>query len=193
MLSIASSGLHAGARQQPLDALGIAEDPHEIVVEREIETARARIALTAGSAAQLVVDAPRLVALGADDVQAAHLEDLRVALRPVVVELGDHRLGRRLEPRALAREVAAEHDVRAAAGHVGRDRDGAGPARLHDDLGLALVVLRVQHLVRDALLLQQARQELRRLDRRRADEHGLAARVAVPDVLDDGVETSPRP
>ena len=47
---------------------------------------------------------------------------------------------------------------------------------------------RVQHLVRDLVLLQQAREELRGLDRRRADEHGLAARVAVLDVLDDRVE-----
>ena len=68
------AGLHAGARQHALDALGIAEDAHEVVFERQIEPARARIALAARTAAQLIVDAPRLVPLGADDVQAAHLE-----------------------------------------------------------------------------------------------------------------------
>ena len=45
--------------------------------------------------------------------------------------------------------VAAEDDVGAAAGHVGGDRHAALPAGLGDDLGLALVVLGVQDLVRD--------------------------------------------
>ena len=60
------------------------EDPQQVVLEREEELGRARIALTAGAPAQLVVDAAALVALGADDVQAAaghHLAALREALR----------------------------------------------------------------------------------------------------------------
>src|SRR5262249_40522442 len=45
----------------------------------------------------------------------------------LVLQLGPgHRLG-----------VAAQDDVGAAAGHVGRDGHGPGPARLGDDLGLA--------------------------------------------------------
>src|SRR6185437_5107296 len=47
------------------------EDAHQIVFEREVEARRAGIALAAGAAAQLVVDAARLVALGRDDVQPA--------------------------------------------------------------------------------------------------------------------------
>ena len=47
-----------------------AEDAHQVVFEREVEAGRARVALTAGAAAQLVVDAPRFVALGGDDVEA---------------------------------------------------------------------------------------------------------------------------
>ena len=43
--------------------------------------------------------------------------------------------------------VAAEHDVGAAAGHVGRDRDRALAAGLRDDLGLARVLLGVEHVV----------------------------------------------
>ena len=43
------------------------EDAHQRVVEREVEARRARVALAAGAAAQLVVDAARLVALGGDD------------------------------------------------------------------------------------------------------------------------------
>ena len=70
--------LHADAGHQRLHARRIAEDAHQIVFERQIEAARSGIALAAGAAAQLIVDAPRLVALGADDVQAAGGEHLLV-------------------------------------------------------------------------------------------------------------------
>ena len=59
---------------------------------------------------------------------------------------------------------------------------------LGDDLGLPLVLLGVQHRVRDAPLLEQARELLRLLDRDRADEHRLAVAVALLDVVGDGVE-----
>ena len=74
--------------------------------------------------------------------------------------------------------VAAELDVDAAAGHVRRDRDGAGLARLGDDLALALGVLglRVEHRVLDAVLLERLGQQLGDLDGDRADEHRLARR-----------------
>ena len=61
---------HAEPLHQARDAVG-AEDAHQVVFERQVEARGAGVALTAGAAAQLVVDAPRLVALGADDVQAA--------------------------------------------------------------------------------------------------------------------------
>ena len=68
---------HAEPLHQAGDAVG-AEDAHQVVFERQVEARRARVALPAGAAAQLVVDAPRLVALGADDVQAAGVDDLVV-------------------------------------------------------------------------------------------------------------------
>ena len=89
-----------------LEAVHDVEDPvageqaHDLVLAREVEARLAGVALAARAAAQLVVDAPRLVALGAEHVEAAELE------HPVV-----------------------ELDVDAAAGHVRRDRDGAGLAR----------------------------------------------------------------
>ena len=49
-------------------------------MQGEVETGLTRVALTAGAAAQLVVDAPRLVALGAEHVEAADLDDLVVLL-----------------------------------------------------------------------------------------------------------------
>src|SRR5690606_41028393 len=47
------------------------EDAHQRVFEREIEARRTRVALATCTAAQLVVDTPRLVSLRADDAQTA--------------------------------------------------------------------------------------------------------------------------
>src|SRR5690606_42008729 len=116
------------------------EGPDELVLERGVYAARAGVAPAARATALLVVDASRLVALGAEHVQAAELADL-VAL------LLDALLGRveDLVPRRLALlgvllgveaarlhllygeelGVAAEHDVGAATGHVRGDRHGS--------------------------------------------------------------------
>ena len=59
--------------------------------ERQVEPGLARVALAAGTTAQLVVDAARLVALGADDVEAADLLDLVVLGRDLLLDLLDHR------------------------------------------------------------------------------------------------------
>jgi hypothetical protein len=58
---------------------------------------------------------------------------------------------------------------------------------LRHDLGLALVVLRVQHHVLGAGLLQQHRELLRLLDRDGADQHRPARLVELPDLLHDRV------
>jgi len=84
--------------------------------------------------------------------------------------------------------VATEHDVGTAAGHVRGDRDLALPARHRHDRRLTLVLLRVQHVVRDAPLLQQGGEDLRLLHRCGAHQHRLSGGVPVRDVLDDGVE-----
>ena len=147
--------LHTELAHDVLDAVG-PEDPHQVVLEGQVEPRRARVALAARTAAQLVVDPPRLVALGADDVEASGGDDL--------VPVGGADLPQLLQPprvllgvfdvlELVGRDglgIAAEDDVGAAAGHVRRDRDGAGPARLGHDLGLLLVKLGVQDDVRDA-------------------------------------------
>ncbi len=88
----------------------------------------------------------------------------------------------------LRLRAAAKHDVGAAAGHVGGDGDGAGPAGLGHDVRLALVLLGIQHLVRNLLALQQLRDPLRGLDRGGAHQHRLTALHAVLDILEDGLE-----
>ena len=57
--------LEPEAPQHRIHPLG-AEDPHQIVFERDKEFRGAGIALAAGAAAQLIVDAPALVPLAAD-------------------------------------------------------------------------------------------------------------------------------
>ena len=63
----------AEAVEDAVDAVA-GEQAHEVVLGGEEEARLAGVALAAGAAAQLVVDAPRLVALGAADEQAAGLE-----------------------------------------------------------------------------------------------------------------------
>ena len=77
--------------------------------------------------------------------------------------------------------VAAEHDIRAAACHVGGDGNGAVLAGLRDDIRLALMMLRVQHGVLNALRLEDLGQLLRLLDRDRTDQDRLALGVAFLD------------
>ncbi len=79
---------HPQALHQAGDAVG-PEDAHQVVFERQIEARRARVALTAGAAAQLVVDAPRLVPLGGDDVQAAEPDDLVVVVVALLLEVAE--------------------------------------------------------------------------------------------------------
>src|SRR5436190_11114865 len=185
---------HLEALHDRADAIS-REDAHERIVEAQVEARRARVALAARATAQLVVDAPALVPLGGDDAQAALRLDGVVQALPLVGELlrarrlflgRDRRVG--VDDLDLVLDVAAEHDVGSATGHVGGDRDHARAPGLRHDLGFLGVLLGVEHRVRQLGLLQQAREQLGVLDRRRADEHRLAARVAIADVLDYRLE-----
>ena len=160
-----------------------AEETHDIVRQRKVEAALAGVALTAGTAAQLVIDTAGLVALGAEDEQAAdgaHLFGLRVRLSLVYL----HALGKQrargedvlivrlgvagsfgdgglviagLAQVGLGHElgVAAEGDIGAAACHVRRYRNCAELTGLSDDLGFLFMVLGVEHRVRDTAALEQ--------------------------------------
>src|SRR5438874_6532719 len=140
------------------DAL-TAKDPHQVVVQRQEEARRSRVTLTAGAAAELIVDAAALVPLGADDMQSA-----------------------------AVRHARAEHDIRAAAGHVGGDRHRAGLAGIGDDQRLALVLLGVEHLVRDSTLLQQPGETLGLFDRHGADQDGTPLAGDLLDLVRDRLE-----
>ena len=68
------------------------EDAHQIVFEREEELGMAGIALAAGAAAQLVVDAPALVPLGAEHEQPAGPERLLLQARDLHLDFGASRV-----------------------------------------------------------------------------------------------------
>ncbi len=129
------------------------EDAHQVVFERQEELGAAGIALTAGTAAQLVVDAAAFMPFGAEHEQAAGRERLLLQARDLFADLRPRAGPCRARPirdvgKLLADAhvgVAAELNVGAAAGHVGRDRDRARHARLRDDIGLLLVIARVQN------------------------------------------------
>ena len=147
-----------------------AEQAHEVVFEREVELRRAGVALAAGAAAELVVDAARLVALGAEDGKAAGLDDLDVLVGADALGLGER-----------ARPAAPRRPPRAgcrAARRMSSHRNSGLPPRmmsvprpamlvamvtapsasgLRDDVRFLLVELRVEHLVLDAALGEQAR------------------------------------
>ena len=174
--------LHAGHLQQPLGAHRVAEDAHQVVFHRQVEAARARVALAARAAAQLVVDAARLVALGADDVQAAGGQHLRRAAPA--------------RPRAAARASASSASAGSAASSASRlppsTMSVPRPAML-----VAMVTvpgrpawatmcasrsccLAFSTWCGNVLLLQQAGEELGGLDRGGADQRRLAALARSP-------------
>ena len=87
--------------------------------------------------------------------------------------------------------VTAQKDVGTTACHVGCDGDGALAASLCHDCGLALVMLRVQHLVltvAHTMLLEDARETLGALDGDGAHQARLARTVTRHDLIGHGVE-----
>src|SRR5579864_7100334 len=153
-------GLHLEAVHQPADPVCRgAEDLHQVVFERDEKAARAWIALPAGAPAELVVDATALVPLGADDVKAAHLGYAR-----------------------------SEHDVCAAAGHVGGDRDPFGLPCLSHNGRLPLVLLGVEHVVLHTSTLEHLGQAFRFFDRYRADQDWAAELVHLDNLVDHRLE-----
>ncbi len=153
---------HPDAGHQSLDAVA-SENPHQVVLEAQVEAGRSGIALAPGPAAELVVDAAGFMTLGAENVESAQTDDAVVfladgfsGLGPGVFELFGLRLGRVDAGAAKGFPgdglgISAEENIDAAAGHVGRDRHRSRPAGLGDDPGLLLVILGVEDDVLDAL------------------------------------------
>ncbi len=144
---------------------------HQVVLEGQVEARRARVALASGAAAKLVVDAPAVVSLGADDVQPAGPDD--AARGP-----------RRRWPSPAANAAVVRLALSTSAGlrpclwRISEARPAGLPpsmmsvprpamfvaivtapvsAGLGDDAGLPLVELRVENVMLDAPPLRASR------------------------------------
>ena len=120
------------------------------------------LVLFVGLALEVPEDAIPVGAL--DAIEAVDVEEIHplVVVDVLFLALRDL-LGDALIETLLARHVlgiAAQQDVRSAAGHVGGDGDAALAAGLRDDLGFLRVILRVQHDVLQALALEHVRHAL---------------------------------
>ena len=102
-----------------------AEEPHQVIFQRQEKEGRTGVPLPPRTAAKLPVDAPRFMALRPDDVQTTGVP-----------------------------HAGSELDVGSAARHVRRDRYHARESRMGDDLRLSLVLLGVEDVVGDVLPLQ---------------------------------------
>ena len=151
------------------------EDPQQVVIKAQEELAGAGVALTSGAAAQLIVDPPRLVPLGAQDAQSAgpflagaNLKNIRQRIRRFK---SDYPTGAFLSKRAdlnafflravldflnLIQHARPQFDIRSAAGHVCGDGDiaahravrrGVLMAGFFHNGRLASVLFGVEHLV----------------------------------------------
>ena len=145
-----------GFFQQRGDNACIGEQAHQVVLKGDEETRVARIALARATTAELAVDAAGFVALGAEHVEATEFA-----------------------------HALAEADVGTAASHIGGDGDGTILTSHGDNIGFLLVVLGVQHLVRDAGQGEHAAERLGSFDRGCADEDRLSALVGVGELLDN--------
>ena len=65
------------------------KNPHQVILERQIESRRPWVTLTSGSAAELIVDTPSLVPLGTDDVETAGIDHFLVLGIGLLFEVGE--------------------------------------------------------------------------------------------------------
>ena len=168
------------------------EDAQKRIVERQVEARGTGIALTTGTAAQLVVDATGLVTLGADDVQTTGSQHLFMHSLPFFAQGGDLGGLVGVAQRLVLLDgidgfldAAAKHDVGTTTGHIGGDGDHARTTSLGHDFGFTGMLLGVEHLMRQLFLVEQTRQQFGGFDRGRADQHRLAALGAVLDIGND--------
>ena len=103
------------------------------------------------------------MALGADNVQAAGIDDMVMQRLPFTAQrlralllVGVRQAGVSVNELDLLFDIATEYDVGSATGHVGRDRDHFRPARLRNDFRFARMLLRIQDVMRELGIGQDA-------------------------------------
>lgn len=162
-----AQGLH-----HPHDPLRT-EEAHHVILQAQVEPALAWVPLPAGTTTELVVNPPGLMPLGTDDEQSpccpnlvglggnlllvggqqcliltANLQNFRIVCLGVGVGLSQQLLWHLLLPQVIERQVfriAAQHNIRTTASHVGCDGHCPQLTGLGHNLSFLFMVLGVQH------------------------------------------------
>src|SRR5664280_629253 len=170
------------------------EDAQDVVFCREEELGLTRIPLPARPSPKLVVDAARLMTLGAKDKQASNADDIVMFLRARVAVVCEQlcilfRLFLRVDLGVCkSHRVSTQQNVDTSARHVGGNSDRAFATRLGDDLSFLFVILGIENLMLDAELLQLMAQCFRCLDGTRTHKDGLSFLMPCLDLAEDRVQ-----
>ena len=135
------------------------EQTHQVIIQGNVESGFARVALTAGTAAQLVIDTSGLMALSADDLETP--------------ELGN---------------AFTQLDIGTTAGHVGGDGNCPHLTCFGNDLGLEFMELGIEDVMLDPFGLQDLTDLLRTLDRGGTHQNRLALGVGFLDLGNDSID-----
>ena len=135
------------------------EKPHQIVFQRNIELGFTGVALSAGTAAQLIVDTPRLMPLRTDDLQTA------CRLRLFI-----------------------QFNIRTTSRHIGRNCNSAVNTGIRYDFRFQLMKFGIQNFMLNASFLQKGAQFFRSFDRDRTDQHGLPFAVRFHDRIQNRIQ-----
>ena len=137
-----------------------AENPHQIIIQRQEKGAATRIPLPARSTTQLVINAARLVPFGGQNIKPASIFDRLLIAGVLFFDPAANIIWVRLRVRRNGLHngelnIAAQFDVRTPPGHIGRNRYCTQLTCIGNDFGLLLMLARVQNIVRDASSGQQ--------------------------------------
>ena len=173
-----------------LDAVA-GKNAHQRVIQPEVKARGAWVALAARTSTQLVVDTARLMPFGRNNAQTTQRSDLFVLLLPLGAQAGNFSFFRRSIQRLVRFnrfnhffEIATQHDVSATTCHVGGNRDHLRTSGLRDDVGLARVLLGIEHLMRQVGLDKQVINDFGIFDGACSHQHRLAALITLANILD---------
>ncbi len=165
-----------------------AKQPHQIIFQRNKEPRHPRVPLPRATSAQLTVNPARLMPLAPNHIQTRRplLNQLPERLFAIHLVRQLHRTHHLL---ALHPDDAlAQLDVRSAPRHVRGNRNRARLPRIRHNFRLALVILRIQHIMRHIRPPKHPTENLRHIHRNRPHQHRLFALITRRNFLDNRVE-----
>src|SRR5690606_21261352 len=132
------------------------KNPHQVIFQREIKTCYPRIALTPCAAAQLVVDTPRFMALGTDNMQTTGFKNHVVTFFPLGFTFLDFLWRRVFQFGDFCLPVTAEYNVSTATGHVSGDGYCTRHTRLSNNFCFLLMIFSIEYAMLNTRFIQAA-------------------------------------